>query len=160
LRLVSGVGPEIAPDPGATVVAESRVQIGFMPALLVLLCGLALGRGVAGAQTSAGRVAAAVVFSALIVVIVWGWIYVALHPSRLEVAENAITLRPRRGQVATLSRQQGDELQFFNYSTRLGRFGQFGLAIVGTGSALPVRGFWSRKQVRQACLARGWRVDN
>jgi hypothetical protein len=34
------------------------------------------------------------------------------------------------------------------------------LAIVGTDSVLALPGFFSRREVRQACRSRGWRVDN
>jgi lysylphosphatidylglycerol synthetase-like protein (DUF2156 family) len=158
---VGGVGPEIAPDPGSIVVAENPLQIGLLFGLLILVFAVAIARGEAGAQSAAGRVAIAAIFGVLVLALARGWIMVVRRRSRLEVSQNAVTLVRRNGQVSALSRQHGDELRFVNQrGGALGRNFTLGLTMVGTDSVLVLPGFFSRREVRQACRSRGWRVDN
>jgi hypothetical protein len=56
-----------------------------------------------------------------------------------------------------LLREWGDELQFVQ--RRNGRTWTLGLTIAGTGTIIFL-GFFSRKAIRQACLARGWRFSD
>ena len=143
------------------MVAESRSQIGLLLGSLTLVFAVALARGVAGAQCTAGRVAVAVIFGILIVLIIRGWIMLVRRPSRLEVTENAVTFVRRNGQVSALSRQQGDELRFVKrHAAVMSRTSTLGLTIAGTDTVLLLPGFFSRREVRQACRAGGWRVDN
>ncbi len=143
------------------MVAESRSQIGFLFGFLILVFAVALARGVTGAQSAAGRVAVAVIFGILIVVMARGWIMIARRPNRLEVTENAVTFVRRNGQVSALSRQQGDELRFVKkHAAAMSRVWTLGLTIAGTDAVVLLSGFFSRQEVRQACRARGWRVDN
>jgi hypothetical protein len=144
-------------DSRATVVKESRSQIGFLSGFLALACAVAAIRGVAGASTGAGRVAVGVVFGALVVVFVAGWIWMVRRPARLEITEATISYVKRGGQASALSREWGDELQFVQ--RRNGRTSTLGLTIAGTGTIIFL-GFFSRKAIRQACLARGWRVSD
>ena len=120
-------------------------------------CVAALARGVPAAQTTAGRMAATVVFGGLLVLVVAGWIAALRRPRRLEITEDAVRFVQRNGQVATLSRQQGDELRWVK--TLRGRTWRLGLTITGTGTVM-LLGTFSRKAVREACLARGWRFDD
>jgi hypothetical protein len=55
-----------------------------------------------------------------------------------------------------LSRQQGDELRWVKQLR--GRTWRLGLTIAGTDTVM-LLGSFSKKLVRQACLARGWRFD-
>ncbi|HEY6500717.1 MAG TPA: hypothetical protein VIZ20_14895 [Streptosporangiaceae bacterium] len=59
---------------GCTVVGPSRGQIAFLFGFLIVAFAVALGRGVTGAQTTGGRVAAAVFCAVLIALLVTGWI--------------------------------------------------------------------------------------
>jgi hypothetical protein len=160
-RGVGGVSPEIAPDPGSIVVTENRSQIALLFGLLILVFAVAIARGEAGAQSAAGRAAIAAIFGILILGLARGWIMVVQRRSRLEVSQNAVTLVRRNGQVSALSREKGGELRFVNQrGGALGRNFTLGLTIVGTDSVLALPGFFSRREVRQACRSRGWRVGN
>ncbi len=147
----------LAPGSAATVVKESRSQIGFLSSFLALVCAVALVRGVLGASTGAGRVAAGVSFGALVVVLVAGTIWLTRHPTRLEITEAAVTYVNRAGQAHSLLREWGDVLQFVQ--RRNGRSWVLGLTIAGTDNLI-VLGFFSRKAIRQAGLARGWRFSD
>jgi hypothetical protein len=147
----------VNPDPGATVIRENRGQISAMFGFLTVACAVALVRGVPGAQTTAGRAAAAVVFGGLLVLFIVGWIVMLRRPHRLEITEDAVRYVRRNGQVSALSRQHGDELRWVKQLR--GRTWRLGLTISGTDTVM-LLGTFSRKAVRQACLARGWRFDD
>jgi hypothetical protein len=147
----------INPDSGAIIVRESRAQISTLLGFLTVACVAALARGVPGAQTAAGRVAVAVVFGGLLMILVAGWVAMLRRRSRLEITENTVRYVQRHGQVSTLSRQQGDELRWVKELR--GRTWQLGLTISGTGAVI-LLGRFSRKAVHQACLARGWRFED
>jgi hypothetical protein len=147
----------INPDSGATVVRESRAQISTLLGLLTVACVAALARGVPGAQTAAGRLAVAVVFGDLLVILVVGWIVMLRRPGRLEITEDTIRYVQRNGQVSTLSRRPGDELRWVKQLR--GRIWRLELTVPGT-DAVMLLGTFSRKTVQQACLARGWRFDD
>jgi hypothetical protein len=142
------------PASRATIVRESRVRISTLFGFLTVICVAALARGVPGAQTTTGRVTAAAVFGGLLVLVIIGWIVMLRRPRRLEITADAIRYVQRNGQVTALSRQQGDELRWVKQLR--GRSWRLGLTIVGT-DAVMFLGAFSRKPVRQACLARGWR---
>jgi len=116
-----------------------------------------LARGLSGAHTTTGRVAVAVIFGGLLVVLIAGWTAALRRPRRLEITEDAVRYVQRNGQVSALSRQQGDELRWVKELR--GRTWRLGLTIVGTDTVM-LLGTFSRKAVRQACLARGWRFDD
>jgi hypothetical protein len=139
-------------------VTESRPQISFLFGFLTLAFAVALVRGVTGASTGSGRAAAGVFAGALVVAMVTGWIMTIRRPARLEVSEALIRYMRRNGQEFTLSREQGDELLFVQ--RRGGRTWTLGLTIAGTGTVIFLGGFFSRKAVRQACLACGWRFGD
>jgi hypothetical protein len=159
---VGGAGPGSAPDPGSiVVVGEDRRQIYFLFGFLVLVFAVALGRGVAGAQTTAGRAAAGIFCVVLIVAIIAGSISLLRRPARLEVTADAIRFVQRNGQVSVLSRQSGDELRFVKkHAAPLSRIWTLGVTITGTDTVINLPGFFSRNAVRQACRARGWRFAN
>jgi hypothetical protein len=145
---LGGVGP--------TIVAESRWQLSILFGFLTLAFAVALVRGVTGAQTTSGRVAVPVLCVVLLTVFISAWIRTLRHPARLEIAEDAIGYVRRNGQSATVSRHQGNDLYFVRRN-RSGRIRTLGLAIMGTDTVMDLGLLFSRKEVRQACLARGWR---
>ena len=156
---VDGIGPGKAADSGTgtTIATQSRRQVGFLFGFLVLAFAVALVRGVTGAQTTSGRVAATVFSGILVAAFIAGWVVMIRRPARLEITEDAISYVPRNGRVSSLSRQWGDELRFVQ---RLrGRIWTLGLTIVGTDTVITL-GFFSRKAVKQACRAHGWRFDD
>ena len=144
-------------SPGATIVRESRAQISTLLGFLTVACVAALARGVPGAQTAAGRVAVAVVFGGLLVILVVGWLVMLRRRRRLEITEDAVRYVQRNGQVSALSRRDGDELRWVKQLR--GRVWRRGLTIVGTDTVM-LLGTFSRQAVRHACLARGWRFDD
>jgi hypothetical protein len=142
------------PDQGAITIRESRGQLSFLFALLMLISAVALARVVPNAHTTAGRVVGAVVLGVLLVVFAAGWIVTIRRPGRLEVTRAAIRYVQGNGQVSTLSRKQGNTLRLVKQLR--GRIWKLGLAIEGTDTVM-VLGIFSRRAVQQACLARGWR---
>jgi hypothetical protein len=141
---------------GPTIVTESRWQVSTLFGFLTLAFAVALVRGVTGAQTTSGRVAVLVLCVVLLAVFISAWIRTLRHPTRLEITEDAIRCVSRNGQSATLSRQQANELYFVRRN-RGGRIWTLGLAITSTDTVMDLGLLFSRKTVRQACLARGWR---
>ena len=141
---------------GPTIVAESRWQVSILFGFLTLVFAVALARGAAGAQTTSGRVAVVVLCVVLLAVFISAWIRMLRHPARLEITEEAIRYIRRHRRSATVSRQQGDELYFVRRN-RGGRIWTLELAITGTDTVMDLGLLFSRKEVRQACLARGWR---
>jgi hypothetical protein len=98
---------------GPTIVAEGWWQVSVLFGFLTLAFAVVLVRGVTGAQTTSGRVAVLVLCVVLLAVFISAWIRTLRHPARLEITEDAIRYVPRKGQSATLSRQQGNELSSF-----------------------------------------------
>ena len=84
--------PGKATDSGAIVVTESRPQVGILFGFLVLALAVALARGVTGAQTTSGRVAAAVFGSILVVAFIASWMLMTRRPARMEVTDTVIVL--------------------------------------------------------------------
>ena len=156
---VSGISRGQAPDREATLLVESRRQGNIVLALIVAACAVALFNVVKYAQTPTGRVVGAVVFGAVLVLMIVGWIRMNRRPRRrLEIAEDAIRYVESDGRVSALSRQSGDELAFF-IQHRGGRVSVLELTVKGTGTVIDVRGEFPREAVRQACIACGWRFD-
>ena len=145
------------PDPGATVVLESRSQIGTLFAFLIVACAAALVRGLPAAQTTFRADGRRGYLRRPAGSPYRRWIVMIRRPRRLEITEDAVSYVQRNGQVASLSRRQGDELRFVKQLR--GRTWRLGLTIVGTDTIMLV-GTFSRKSVRQACVARGWRFDD
>jgi hypothetical protein len=161
---VDGTFPGTAPGSAATIVTESQLHISILFGFLSAVVAAALGRGVTGAQTAGGRAAVVVIFGFLLVLLIARWVIIARSPARLEITEDAIRFVPRKAQVRGLSRAEGDELRFFRRSA--GRSWILGLTVTAAGTAaepgqvLSPLNFFSRKAIRQACRARGWRVAN
>ena len=140
---------------------ESRRQGNLVLALLVAAFAVALSRLMTGAQTSTGRAVGAIVFGALLVALIVGWIRMSRSPRRrLEITEDAIRYVRPDGHVDALSRQWGDELCFvLPHRGVASRVWALGLTIKGTDTVMDVRGEFSREAVREACPAHGWRFD-
>ena len=130
-------------------------------ALIVVAFAVTLFRLVTGAQTSTGRVTGVAVFAAVMVLLTVGWIRMSRTPRRrLEITEDAIRYVQPGGRVSALSRQSGDELAFvMEHRGAMSRVWVLGLTIKGTDTVMDLRGEFPREEVRQACLARGWRFD-
>ena len=153
--------PGEAQDPGATVVAESHRQIGFMFGFLVLVCAVAVVRVVTGGQANTAAVIVAILFGIFLVALIPVWLARSPRRARLEITENAIRYVGRDGSVATLSRQQGDELRFVKrHAATMSRTWTLGLTIVGTDTVITPLSLFSRQAVQQACRARGWHFDD
>ena len=120
---------------------------------------MALVRGVAGAQTTAGPAAAGVFCAVVLVVLMAGLISLLRRPARLEVGADEIRFVRRDGQVSALPRQSGHELRFVKQ--RRGAFSRvwtLGVGVVGTDTVIDLPGFFARNAVRQACAARDWQL--
>lgn len=142
----------------AIVVRESRLQRDGLFGGLVAVFVLAFIRGFAGAQTGAGRIAVAVFTTAVIAVVIIGWIAIVSRRSRLEISRATISYVSKRRDRLVLSRQAGDRLRIVHLGS--GRFRRLGLAIEGTavdgtGHVLPL-GLFSVREVKQACQWKGW----
>jgi hypothetical protein len=113
------------------------------------------------ARTSTGRVAGAVVFGAVLVLLIVGWIRMNRRPrGRLEITGDAIRYVEPGGRVSALSRQSGDELAFFRqHRGAMSRVWVLELTVKGTGNVMHLRGAFPRAAVRQACIAHGWHFD-
>ncbi len=143
------------------MVAEDRRQIAFLFGFLILVFAVALGRGVAGAQTVAGRAAAGVCCAVLLVAVTMGLISLLRRPARLEVSADTIRFVRRNGRAAGLTRQPGHELRFVKlHRGALSRVWTLGLGVVGTDTVIDLPGFFARNTVRQACSSCGWRFVN
>jgi hypothetical protein len=142
------------PDPGPTIIAESRAHVSILFGFLTLAFAAALARGVTGAQSGPGRVAVATFCGMLLGGFIAGWVVTLRRPTRLEISEDAIRYARRNGRAYTLSRRPGTELRFVKQHS--GRIWTLGLSVAGTDTAI-LLSLFSRNAVRQACLARGWR---
>ena len=158
---MSEIGRGQAPDQGATILVEKRWQGDIVLAVIVVAFAVALFNVVKHAQTSTGRVAGVVVFGAVLVVLIMGWIRMNRRPRRrLEITGDAIRYVKPDGRVSALSRQSGDELAFsLQHRGAMSRVWVLELAIKGTGTVIDVRGEFSREAVRRACIDHGWRFD-
>ncbi len=157
---MGGVGPGHARDPESIVVAESRSQMAVLFGFLLVLFAAALIRGVTGARPRPGgwppRCSAPFSSSPSL-----GLDRGSRRPARLEISRDAVRFMSRKGKASALSRESGDELRFVKqHAGPLSRIWTLGLTIAGTDAVLLLPGFFSRSEVRQACRARGWRVDD
>jgi len=137
----------------AIIVRESRAQRDGLFGGLVAVFVLAFIRGLAGAQTGAGRVTVAIFTTSVIVVLVIGWIVIVSRQSRLEISRATISYVSERSDRLVLSRDAGDRLRVAHLGS--GRFRRPGLAIEGSDQVLPL-GLFSIREVKQACRSKGW----
>lgn len=137
----------------AIVVRESRAQRDGLFGGLVAVFVLAFIRGFAGAETGAGRMAVTIFTTAVIAVVVIGWIMIASRRSRLEISRATISLVSKRRDRLVLSGDAGHQLRVVRLGS--GRYRRTGLAIEGTDQVLPLSLF-SLRAVKQACQSKGW----
>ena len=158
---VSEISRGQAPNQEATVFVERRWQSNIVLAFILVAFGVAFFNVIKHAQTSAGRVAGAVVFGAALVLLIVGWIRMNRRPRRrLEITGDAIRYVEPGGRVSALSRQSGDELAFvLQHRGAMSRVWMLELAVKGTGTVIQLRGEFPRAAVRQACIAHGWHFD-
>jgi hypothetical protein len=140
----------------AIVVRESRIQRDGLFGGLVAVFVLALIRGLAGAQTGGGEVAVTIFTTTVIAVLILGWIMIVSRRSRLEISRTTISYVSNRQDRLVLSRQAGNRLRVVRLGS--GRYRRLGLVIEGTDQVLPLSLF-SVREVKQACLAKGWEFD-
>ena len=114
-------------------------------------------RGLIGAETTAGRVTVGVIFGGLLVLILVGWARLVRHPELLEVSDQEIRRASPSGRLTSvIMREHGDALRFATRSA--GRLRLLTLSQPGSGTSLTLQLF-SRKAVRAACEAHGWRFE-
>lgn len=158
---VAGDFTASGPDSGSIVVAEDRRQIGFLFGFLILVFVLALARGVTGAQTTGGRVAATVFCVVVIGILTVGGLRMIRRPARLEVSADAIKFVQRDGHASVLSRQSGNELRFVKqHRGALSRIWTLGVGVVGTDTVIELPGLFARSAIRQVCSSCGWSFVN
>src|SRR5712691_326073 len=137
----------------AIIVRESRAQRDGLFGGLIAIFVLALARGTAGAETSAGRIAVTIFTTAVIAILVTGWIVIVRRRSRLEISRATISYVTRGNDRLVLSRQAGGRLRITHRGS--GRYHTPGLVLDGSDQVLPL-GLFSLRQVKQACQSKGW----
>jgi hypothetical protein len=139
------------------VVRESSVQRDGLFGLLALVFAVAFVRGVHGAATTAGTIAAGTISGVLLVAVLLTWRLVRRQGSRLLVTSQSIALVSNSAKdPTTLDRSAGDQLYFVVRGS--GRYRYTALQGGGAGTPLNIQLF-SRKRVRAACIAQGWHLD-
>jgi len=149
---------ELRRDAGVIIVAQRpryTVTIGIMIAILVL--------GAVVSETNpyalGTRIFIVVFFGALVALCVWIWFWKNRYRNHIEVADDAIRyVRWSGEQTVVLSRPESGELRIVRRLSDRKLFLYDRLVVPGTGGWMNLRWF-STRAVRQACLARGWRVD-
>jgi len=150
---------QLAADADPVILREGRLFPNVLCGGLLALLILALVRGLAGANTTAGRMTVAVIFGALIALVAWAWVMMIRLRGHLEITAQAITYAGyarRKPQTLTLSRQQGDVLRVVQRGAP--RYPVRCLTAQGSSTVIPVSLF-RLSQVRQACAARGWQFQ-
>jgi hypothetical protein len=149
---------ELRRDSGVIVVGQRRrhtVAFGLM--IVILALGLAVSE--TNPYSVASRIVVAVFFGAFIALCVWLWFAMNRRRNRIEVAGDAIRYVRWSGEpVVVISRPEANELRILR---RLGDRKLFlynRLVAPGTDAWMNLKWF-SARAVRQACVARGWRVD-
>ncbi|HEY6294561.1 MAG TPA: hypothetical protein VIX15_02770 [Streptosporangiaceae bacterium] len=136
--------------------APTRLELpGVMIAILVL--------GAVVSETNpyslGTRIFIVAFFGAFIALCVWIWFWKNSYRNRIEVADDAIRYVRWSGEPAVvLSRPETGELRIVRRPSDRKLFLYDRLVIPGTGGWMNLRWF-STSEVRQACLARGWRFD-
>ena len=149
-----------APDPGpatgaaaTVVVRQSRLQRDGLFGALVAVFLAAVARGYPHAQTATGRAVLVVFVTVVTAALVVAWVRLIRRPCHLEISRQAVTLVDGRAPARVLSRGQGAQLRVVSLGSA--RYRRPGLAIAGTGTAIPLP-FFSVREVRRQCLAAGW----
>ncbi len=136
-----------------TVIRQSKLQRDGLFGILLILLAVAMYRGEAGASSSGGRIAIAVIGGAIAVGLIWAWVRMITRPSLLEMSADAVTLVQPGGERRTLSRAAGNEIVVI--VTGGGRYRRPALTIAGSGVVLPL-GFFDLNTIQRQCQADGW----
>jgi hypothetical protein len=149
----------VVQSPEVTVVQAGRSGV-IIFGIMTVLWVLALAVSESAQPTTSGRVAAGVVFGALIVLTVGGWFGLNGSRRRLEVSRDAIVSRRLgvKGKPFTLTRGEGDTLRILPRFKLLGAARAPRLMFLGRGGFIELPGF-PLSAVRRACEAQGWRFD-
>jgi hypothetical protein len=146
-----------APQPAdVLVVNQSLAQrnIGF--GFILAVCVAAIVRGIPGATTTSGAVAVGVIFGAILLVFLRGWVRSLRHPSTIEVSKERIRyVSGPNERRADLIRDRGSALVIYVRLT--GRFATMMLEQTATSVAWSLP-YFTRKAITTACEARGWQV--
>jgi hypothetical protein len=143
---------DVAAEP--TVIAQSAVARNGLFVFLEAAFAVAFVRGVPGAATTAGSIAAATFTTSVAVGIGLLWRQAERGKSRLQITSESIDLVTRTGPVGSIRRDDGDELGFAMRGRSRYRIQTLVQSGTGTSLALP---WFSRRPVVEACRARGWR---
>jgi hypothetical protein len=144
-------------DATSIVVKESKVQRDGLFGLLTSVCVVALARGVHGASTTGGAIAAGTFFSLMIIGLVLVWRLVRRQGNRLLVSTDSIALASGAGtDPKRLQRAASDQIRFVVRGS--GRYRYTALEGGADGVSLNIQ-FFNRTKVRDACVARGWHID-
>jgi hypothetical protein len=147
------------PDPAhgdVVVVRQSRARRDGMFGILLAVFAVALGRGVSGASTTAGRIAVVVIFGLIVIVIAVAWVRAILRPAHLDISPRLIHYAGAPGgSRPDLIKDNGPEVRV--YWRRAGRTSY--LTIEQPAStlrwSLP---YFSPRAVADACRACGWQT--
>lgn len=140
-----------------TIVAQSAVGRDALFGIIELAFLFALVRGVTGASTLGGTIAAGVFMGA--VSIGWALLWRNVWRARtwLEISDRAIALRDHLGtDRAVISRASGNHLRFVVLGRA--RYHYVGLKSDDDGTLIRLP-YYGKKRIRQACGAHGWRLD-
>jgi hypothetical protein len=140
------------------IVPQSRARRDGLFGGLAAVFAVALVRGLIGASTAAGRIAAGVIIGLVLLVLVVGWLRALLRPAHLEISAALIHYAGGQGgSRPDLSRDNGQEVGV--YWRRAGRGSSLYLQQPATGVhwSLP---YFSAKAVAQACRDCGWAVND
>jgi hypothetical protein len=145
-------------DDAATIsVRESKVQRDGLFGFLTLAFTVAFVRGVHGASTTAGAIVAGTICGILVIGVSLVWRLVRRRGSLLLVSADRIVLSGSAVANPTmLERAAGDQLHFVVRGA--GRYRYTALEGGTDEMSLNIQLF-SREAVREACIARGWRID-
>ena len=147
--------PDLSANP--VVVRQSRAQRDGLLGGLVVLFLVAFTGGAINAATTGGRIAAASFGSIVVVVLVWGWIAAIRNSYHLEISGQSVTAVGARSQPITLSRESGRVLRFI--TTGSARYRNRGLIVAGASTVVPLP-YFSRRKIREECIAQGWQFEN
>ena len=149
---------ELRQDSGVIVIEQRRrytVAFGLM--IVILALGLAVSE--TNPYSVASRIVVAVFFGAFIALCVWLWFALNRRRNRIEVTNDAIRYVHRSAEpVVVMSRPEASELRILRRLSDRKLFLYDRLVVPGTDTWINLKWFSSRA-VREACVARGWRVD-
>jgi hypothetical protein len=147
------------PDRSADVIVvrQSKVQRDGLLGGLVTLFIAAFAGGALSAATTGGRIAAAVFGGIVVAVLVLGWIRTVRNSCHLEISDRSVTAVGARFQPITLSREGGNDLRFI--TTGSARYRSRGLIAAGSSTVIPLP-YFSLREIRRQCAARGWQFQN